>query len=307
MHKKRVRAYTLLFIVAVIWGIAGPIIKLTLQELPPNIFLTYRLFISAVIAVVYFIFSKVRFPKDKTALIQLTVYAVLNSVLTLGLLFAGMANTSLLDMTIIQSLGPLIVVIFGYIFLKDHITIREKTGITLAFLATLIVVLEPVIKGHGTQGAFVGNVLIFLSLVTNAASSIFLKKLLRKKVQPALISNLSFVIGFFAMFAITLSQRPLEEVRTSITTLPPIYHLGVVYMAVFSGTIAYTLANIAQKTIEVSEAALFSYLNPVFSAILAVIWLGEIPSYLFIFCSILICIGVVIAENKKDRFASSKG
>ncbi|PJA42810.1 EamA family transporter, partial [Candidatus Woesebacteria bacterium CG_4_9_14_3_um_filter_39_10] len=42
MNPHRLKAYILLLIVAVIWGIAGPVIKFTLGGFPPLLFLTYR-------------------------------------------------------------------------------------------------------------------------------------------------------------------------------------------------------------------------------------------------------------------------
>ena len=46
-------------------------------------------------------------------------------------------------------------------------------------------------------------------------------------------------------------------------------------MALVSGTIAYWLDNMALKTIELSEAALFAYIHPAISAMAALILLGD--------------------------------
>ena len=73
-------------------------------------------------------------------------------------------------------------------------------------------------------------------------------------------------------------------------------------MAVVSGNIAYILNNMGQKTIELSEAAPFAYLYPIFSAILAVILLGDKLTTTIIVGSIITLTGVVIAETKKRRY-----
>ena len=51
---RRFTAYFLLLIVSVIWGVAGPVIKFTLHDFPPLIFLSYRFAISGTIALVLF-------------------------------------------------------------------------------------------------------------------------------------------------------------------------------------------------------------------------------------------------------------
>lgn len=78
--------------------------------------------------------------------------------------------------------------------------------------------------------------------------------------------------------------------------------MGVLYMALFSGSLAYYLSNKAQKTIEIGEQSLFSYLNPLFSIPLAVFWLGETITPLFIAGSVVVTAGVIIAETKKKVF-----
>jgi len=69
-------------------------------------------------------------------------------------------------------------------------------------------------------------------------------------------------------------------------------------MALLSGNLAYYLYVRAQKTIEVSEAVLFNYLQPLFTIPLAIFWLGESLSTSFIIGAIIIAFGLVIAEYK---------
>jgi drug/metabolite transporter (DMT)-like permease len=73
-------------------------------------------------------------------------------------------------------------------------------------------------------------------------------------------------------------------------------------MAVFSGNIAYFLWHKAQKTIEVSEAGLFTYLQPIFAIPLAVLWLQETVSLPLLVGGVVTATGVFIAEYKKNLF-----
>ena len=75
--------------------------------------------------------------------------------------------------------------------------------------------------------------------------------------------------------------------------------MGVWYMALISGSLAYYLYVKAQRSIEVSEAILFNYLQPVFSIPLALFWLGEKITPAFLLGALIIALGVIIAEYKK--------
>jgi drug/metabolite transporter (DMT)-like permease len=305
MNPRRLKAYILLLIVAVIWGLAGAVIKITLGKIPPDLFILYRFFISAIIALVFFVFQGIKLPKDKVSLIELLAYCLLNSSISLGLLFWGMSKTSLLDMSLISLFGPLLLVASGYFFLKDRITKREKIGTLIAFAGALIIGVSPLIGTSGGDGRLFGNVLIFLSLVSGAACGILSKKLMRKDVSPSLLANLSFVIGFLTILPFVIIKSGMGYSLSLLGSADTGVWLGILFMAIVSGNIAYILNNMGQKTIELSEAAPFAYLYPIFSAILAVMLLGDRLSSPIIIGSLITLAGVLIAEVKKKRYNTS--
>lgn len=196
---------------------------------------------------------------------------------------------------------PLLTGYAGVLFLKERITKQEKLGTAVAVLGTLFTIVEPILESGFNLGNFEGNFLILLYMVADITSVILLKIMLKKTVDPTELTHISFIIGFltFAPFAIFMIGA--DTILTEITTLPFKYHLGVVYMALVSGTLAYALRAKAQKSIEVSEAALFAYLTPAISAPLALVFLKESISPLFIFGAILVMIGVSIAEFKGKK------
>lgn len=294
MNPARLRAYLELSIVSAIWGIAGPVIKYALGGIPALPFLTYRFFLSSLVGLISFLILGLRLPKDKKVLLELLFYAVLVAPVSLGLLFFGLETTTVLDMSLITLVAPLVTSVAGVIFLKEHITFREKVGMGIALVGTLLTVIEPIIQNGNASPRLSGNILILVYLLTTAGAAVLAKKLLRADVDPLTMTNVSFVTGFFSLLPFALFTSNLS----SLTTVRFPYHLAVFYMAFLSGTLAYYLANKAQKTIEVSEAIVFSYLYPLFSAPLAVFWLGERVTPIFVVGAAIIALGVAIAEIK---------
>ena len=47
-------------------------------------------------------------------------------------------KTTVIDMSLISLFGPIMVIAAGALFLKEHITKKEKVGIFIAFLGVLI-------------------------------------------------------------------------------------------------------------------------------------------------------------------------
>jgi len=301
MNSARVRAYLMLLVVAAIWGIATPVIKYTLEGFSPLIFLTYRFGISTFIAFIIFAINGVHLPKDRKTLLILFLYGFLNSVVSLGLLFFGMENTTVLESSLITLASPLIISTAGVYFLHEHVTRREKIGMGIAIIGTILTIIEPLINNGHSVLKLSGNLLILGYVLVTVVTTIFAKNLLRKDTDAMAMTNFSFIIGFLSFLPFVLFSN---FSLTKIFEVHYTYHLGVFFMAVLSGTFAFYLANKAQKTIEVGEQALFAYLYPVFSLPLAVLWLGEKITPIYVLGGVIIAIGVVIAEIKKRRYNS---
>lgn len=299
MNSARKNAYLMLLVVAAIWGAATPIIKFTLGGFDTISFLTYRFGLSTLFAVLAFIYLKQHIPKDKTILLKLLGCSFLTSTVSLGFLFFGLENTTALDASLITLTSPILITVAGAMFLKEHVTHREKIGLSIALVGTALTVIEPILQNHGGI-RLSGNVLILGYLISAAWASVLAKELLRNGVSPFVMTSSSFIVGFLSLLPIYLISNDSPLAQITSTAWP--YHLGVFFMAFLSGNLAYYLSNKAQKSIEIGEASLFSYLYPVFSTPLAVIWLGEKVTPIFITGGVIIVLGVILAESKKKRY-----
>ncbi|KKU12144.1 MAG: hypothetical protein UX19_C0006G0020 [Candidatus Woesebacteria bacterium GW2011_GWA1_45_8] len=301
MNPYRLHAYGLLLVVAIIWGVASPVIKFTLGGISALPFLTYRFGLSAALAIVLMLLSGLRLPKNVN-LWQLLLYSFLTSTVSLGLLFLGLENTTVLDATLISAVSPLLVALAGVIYLKEHVTTKEKIGMGIAFLGTLLTIIEPIFKNGIGIAEFKGNILVFAYLLASTWATVLAKKLIREGAHEITLTNYSFVVGFVTILPLALLFYGVSPFVGSVASLGLPYHLGVWFMALGSGTLAYTLWARAQKTIEIGEAGLFAYLSPIFAAPLAVFWLKEKITATFVIAAILITLGVIIAEFKKTGY-----
>lgn len=300
MISYRLRAYFYLLLVAAIWGAAGPVIKFTLGGLEPLPFLTYRFFVASVFSTVFFLAKGVKLPKPKESIGFVIFYGLLAVPIALGALFAGLAKSTVLDLTLIGVLGPLLVTTGGAIFFREHITHREKIGIAVVVIGAAINALSPLFK-KGAETLLTGNLFLIAFLFADSASVLAAKSAVRHKIKSATLTNMAFIIGAIILIPVTLITHGYSNLITTLAALPLQYHLGVWYMALISGSLAYYLYVRGVRSIEVSEATLFNYLQPVFSVPLAVFWLGEKITTTFIAGAILITIGLIIAEYKKRR------
>jgi drug/metabolite transporter (DMT)-like permease len=96
------------------------------------------------------------------------------------------------------------------------------------------------------------------------------------------------------------------NIVTAVGALSPTAILSIIYMAIFSGTLAHAFYYKAQKSIEIGETSITFYLTPIWAAPLSVLWLKEPISNLFVLAAIVTALGAVIAETKPHRLSYSK-
>ena len=302
MNSKRFKAYLLLIFVTVIWGFAGPVIKYTLPAYPPFIFLTYRFLISTLILIPIVWVMKPKWPDNRKEFLILTVVGLLGSSVNLGLLFYGYNYTTVLDATILSNTAPIFVVAAAALFLKERVTKKEKIGILITFIGTLAILFEPTVNnGVSSFQRIIGNLLIIAANFAWVAYVILSKYALKHKFDTLFMTFYMFFLGFITILPFSIIQSgSVGNLLLFLSAAPIKDHLGVWYMAVLSGNLAYFLYQKGQKSIEASEAALFAYLTPLFAAPLAIFWLKEKITFPFILGSVIIIVGIVISEYKKS-------
>lgn len=312
----RLKAYIYLLITAIIWGVASPVIKYTLQFTGPFTFLFWRFLLASLIFLpIFLVFIRKREIKfTRKQIGQLFLLGFLGTTFSLGLLFMGYRYTTAIDGSLIYSIAPILVVIAGALFLKEHITKQEKIGTTLAFLGSIITIIQPFLDGKslGLKNSF-GNFLILLSAIAWAGYCLLARKIEAKekiKIDPVVLTAFNFFIGFITIIPLFLWEQSvnlqLNHYQITIQSLLNNHSLpGILYMAIFSSVIAYFTYHLGYALIEASEAVIFDYLKPIFAAPLAVLWLSEKITLPFLIGAGLIFLGVFLTEWKPNKISNS--
>jgi drug/metabolite transporter (DMT)-like permease len=113
------------------------------------------------------------------------------------------------------------------------------------------------------------------------------------------IHGLSFAAFTFGCGAACLIPLWIWELSTGPAvqfTLP--YVLGLLYVAIFSSTLAYICFNRGVQLIGANRAAPFFHLVPVFGAAMAMVFLGERPQLFHVIGFALVLTGVFVASRK---------
>jgi drug/metabolite transporter (DMT)-like permease len=299
----RTKAYLSMTLVSLIWGIAVPIIKVTLNYLPPLTFLFYRFVLVGILIFPFYIQQLKKHSISLKDLIPLSGIGLLATTVYLAPLYLGLDRTTAIDGSVLSSITPLFIIGAGYLFLKEQITKYELFGIIFVVIGSIITILQPIIEdGALALSNSFGNILIITASIIWAFFVLWSKKSF-SRFPPLLITLHGSIVALITFFPLALLETnfSLPNYKLLITN----YALlgSMFYMVVISYVLAYFLYSYGMSKIEISEASLFTYLQPLFAAPIAVVFLKESLTPTFLLGAGFIFFGIFLAEF----LAHSKG
>lgn len=318
-----VRALVAILVATAIWGFAPPIIKNTLDYIPPFSFLFYRFLI---VCIILFPFMYLELRRHNVSLREFPALAV-SGILgqsSLALLFLGLKYTSSLEVAVLGIIAPLLMVVAGHYFFNERVKKQIQIGLVIATVGTLILALGPILDLEATPSSrmesVIGNSLIVVYNLLWTGHVLWSKRIRgensprvdgvakffgipvpRKKYSSELVTGVSFYVGLFTMipFYILESTGRFGSSSFSIFELNGNGWLGLLYMAILSSIVAYGLFEWSLKYLKVSDTVIFSYISPLFTLPAAFFILGELPTKDIVLGAGVVALGILVAEKKK--------
>jgi len=290
----------------VIWGVAGLLVKVVLDSVPPFSLLFLRSLFTCLI--LYLILEyrviKKKYLPTQPGLINMPGQRLENSekrdifwaamtgvVLNIAFYFVGQRLTTVIDAWIINSTGALFVIVISYIFLRERLSKIVYAGVVLAFLGTIIIVGTPILQAG--SGSFLGNVLMLGSVFAFSISYILTKKL-TTRFSPLLLTYYFFLVGLifsFPLFLWDFWQNPGWIASITVSG-----YLIIAYLSIGSSILAYSLDNFALIYLSASITATIGYVSVVVAVALGIIFLHEQMTPFFLIGSALTFAGLFLAE-----------
>jgi drug/metabolite transporter (DMT)-like permease len=185
------------------------------------------------------------------------------------------------------SAGPIFVALLSLVFLGERLTPSGWAGIAIAFAGVALISVGGAEGLHFSAGAL----LVLLSAFATAAYFVLSKRLLAR-YSPMEFTSYAIWAGTIPMLIFTPSFV------TQAQHAAPSATIAIVYLGIFPAAIAYGLSNYALARMPASLMTNFLYLSPVLAALIAWVWLGEIPTVLTILGGVIAILGVIIVQTR---------
>ncbi|MGA2876047.1 MAG: DMT family transporter [Nitrososphaerales archaeon] len=261
------RAYSLLIVLSIIWGLAFDAISEADKLLSPINLTLLRWFIAAAGYLVILPFlgkAKIKFEwKD---LPRLLVIAFANVPLYHLSLNYGETSVSAGVAGLLVALGPVFIVLLSRVSLKEEI--ERKLAIALV-IATLGAILLSVSDLGGPSGSMIGIAEVIVTAFAYALFAVLSKPLVAK------YGSLPVAIRAGTIGTAMLLPLVSESFISQVSKLSPTGWLSVLYLSILSTVVGYSMFYILLNRGTVSRLSIQLYLIPIISVIGGALLLGQ--------------------------------
>jgi len=293
MAKKNLHLAILAVIAAnIIWGATPPIFKWALEEINPFTLAFFRFFLATIVFLPFLKGHSLKVNSKDWPL--LFVMAFFGIFLHISFFFLGLEISSSINAPIIASAAPIFIILGGILFLKEHPGVKKIAGGILGLLGVIVIVILPAL-GQEFDGSVLGNLFFIIATLGMVAQAFALKKL-SKKYDPIPLVFWSFLLATIMFFPTFINEALNGGVTPSSLGLQAIS--GIIFGGVFASAIGYFCFYYGIKYLLTSEVALFTYIDPVVTILIAIPLLGEIPTPTYVIGSVLVFLGIYIAEGR---------
>jgi drug/metabolite transporter (DMT)-like permease len=273
-----------------IWGSSFIALKSAMADLGEFTVIFFRMFIAS-LCFIYFIksFTKYHFTKQDIKLIVLLAF--FEPCLYFIFEAKALLYTSASQAGMITSLMPIITAMAAGYFLKEIISKQLILGSLIAVCGAIWLSLQATTT-RTSPNPLLGNFLEFCAMFCGAGYTIVARHL-SSKFSAIFITAIQAFIGtiFFLPFF-------LYEISTTNMNFTASAMYWVLYLGVVVTLGGYGLYNFALTKIDASKVAMFIYLIPVFTLILAYLFLNEKLSIIELIASGVILFGVILSQLK---------
>lgn len=248
-------------------------------------------------SILFWLLSLVR-PKEKVAkkdLIRIAFASFVGMFIPQMSFLVAITMATTIDTSIISTLAPIFTMFIAAIVLKEPITFKKAGGVAISFAGVLILIFNSVTASNGIDHTTpLGLVLLFLNALSFAAYLGAFRPLISRY---SVVTFMKWMFLFAFITAIPFSFNGL--IHTQFAAIPGKVMLDIGFLIFFATFVAYLLIPIGQKNIRPTIISMYSYLQPIIAAVIAVIVGMDVFTWKKLAAAALVITGVIIVNGSK--------
>jgi len=254
-----------------------------------------RVSVSAILFWILYLAKPVKTKIDRADLPRFILCALTGIAINQMLFLKGLSLTYSIHAVLLMLSTPILITIFAAFLLREMITGLQVIGLALGVGGAVLLIALGKNTGSG-DNVLLGDTLILVNAVSYTFYFIMVKPLMLK-YNPVQVTRMIFTLGFFVVLPFGWN----EFTDISWTSLGWVEYscLGLI---VLGGTFLAYLFNVyGIKVLGASITGMYIYLQPIFAAIIAMIFLKERLEWYKVLAAVFIFVGVYLSNKKLNN------
>ena len=232
----------------------------------------------------------------------LTLLAILSVTNFSMFIYMALKSSTVTNTVLINSMIPIFIVLVSWMGFKERITLRQAVGIAASLTGLMFIIAGGNLSTLLAVRFSKGDIWTISAGISWALYSVLLRKCPIEFNSRGFLAT-TIIIGIFFIFPFYI-----WEISTGKTMNITKASIGsIIYVALFASVLAYIFWNKAIQIIGANKTGIFIHLMPVFSIILAIIFLNEKLRGYHVKGSVLIFLGIFLTTTNKLTFQKVGG
>ena len=206
-------------------------------------------------------------------------------------LYYGLQTTTATNALLINSSTPIFIIVLSALIFKNKITKLQLFGVLISTFGVVYLILKGEINHISELKFTVGDLWIIAACIDWALYTILLRYKPKELNSFEFFGTTTFIgtiilalIFFYQGYSFEFSFLSKDEVLYSL-----------IYIVIFPSILSFYFWNISTVEVGVNKTGQFTHLMPIFGAILAYIFLGEVLEFYHFVGIILIGVGIYLS------------
>jgi drug/metabolite transporter (DMT)-like permease len=289
------RARFALIAAAILWAVSFVATKVALGSTPPIVVVALRLLISAACFAPWLMLSRQgRGVGGLRNAGRLAWLSLLGTGLHYGLQTVGLQYTTASNASLFAVCAPITIFLLSAFLLDEHVSGRKLLGVALAIVGVLLVMGPKTLLSVELGAHTVGDLLVLASIVMWGMFTVFGKPITN---ELGALTVTAWVTVSGALWTLPAGWYEARRLGFSLTSITLEAWGAMAFLGIGCSFLATLLYFVALERTESQKVGVYLYTIPPMTAVVALFYLGEIPTLHLAVGAALVIAGVAITER----------
>lgn len=292
---KNTKAHTAVLGANFIFGANYAVVKfITPSVIQPFALNVVRVLVSLVMFWFLFLFKPGKTTIARKHIPRFLICAVTGVVINQLLFIKGVSLTTPIHSALLSLATPIFITIIAAWLLREGFTVVKFIGLVLGIGgAALLILLKD--SAHPGSDMLLGDVMVLINAVSYAFYLVLVRPLM------AVYSGVQVLRWIFTFGAIIIIPFGMQEfITTNWAVFTASHWIALAFIAIGATFVAYLLNVYGISVLGASATGAYIYTQPVFAALIAMLFAGEHFSLVKFIAAVLIFTGVYLSNFKKQ-------